>query len=170
MMARKVPDRQKLPRNRLQPHKIVTTLLWHDFEWATWTGSNTVEVRTGPMARALRLTSHRLREHFDWLVLNGYLASAATDYGKAVLVFVPPKHGLGQGTEPVWYAPQDGGKPSRIADVPVGVVEVRHMTKDEALALFPQSASEIQEALEKTYADGVKQELEKRLDKKKTLW
>lgn len=77
-------------KNRLQPYKLFTLLMYGNYEWAEWQTEDKVVIKTGPAARLMNVTANKLREHIDWLVARGFFTYAASDYGVAILIVRRP--------------------------------------------------------------------------------
>lgn len=79
-------------KNRLNPFKVLCTLLYSDLEYIHW-DKLTCRVPVGKLARQLRVPNSRLKEYFAWLEHWRYLRDVDTsERGFVTLtVNVPPR-------------------------------------------------------------------------------
>lgn len=69
---------RRVMRNRLLPYRVLVYLLYGQQPWLERLGDDRVLIKTGPMARSLRTSVTKLREHLDWLKAFGYLENVET--------------------------------------------------------------------------------------------
>lgn len=152
---KRVPDHQKLAKNRLVPYKILTMLLWHEYSWAVWESDTVVRIKSGPMARQMQLSNGKLRDHFDWLTVHGYFAEVSTDYGVALITLGHQKRGS--------VARIDDVGPGFLAQVDALMVE----HKDVLDILAPKDTQEYHSKSEQRRIECLSQ---KPVDKPKAMW
>lgn len=71
-------------QRRLTPFKLLTFILYGDFEFIHWSSTEIVTVQIGPMARLLGIPNYRIRDYLRWLAEFGYLENLELSYGKAI--------------------------------------------------------------------------------------
>jgi hypothetical protein len=81
---------QKPPRVRLAPTKILSLLQFGDYPWLRSKSGGRLSVEFGPMARDMRVSKDRLREHLEWLHQYGYLSELSLGRGEAELRLATP--------------------------------------------------------------------------------
>ena len=72
-------------RNRLIPTKILAFLLYGQYPWLDRRAGGLVQVKLGPLARTIRISSLRLRDALKHLQTIGILQDIQFTYGKALL-------------------------------------------------------------------------------------
>lgn len=60
-------------KRRTVPYKIMYYLLYGEQNWLSRPGNRVVEVETGPMTRALRISNSRFYEAIEYLCATGVL-------------------------------------------------------------------------------------------------
>lgn len=88
-------------RRRLIPYKILAHLLYGQHTWLSRLPGGKVKVETGPLGRSLRVTSNRLGEHFDWLLLNGLIEEVETPQRGQRIVTLKTPLGMDEAVEDV---------------------------------------------------------------------
>jgi len=71
-------------RNRLIPYKLLIILLYGEFPFIS-RNEGSITLYLGPLSRHLRVSSSRLRDQIDWLLINRYFSSVAMSRGVAVV-------------------------------------------------------------------------------------
>lgn len=84
------------PKNRLVASKVVVLLLYGSFEWLERKADGLIQVRLGPLARAVRISSVRLRETLSHLRSLGLILEIDLAYNKALIrLRKPPTFDMG---------------------------------------------------------------------------
>lgn len=82
---------KKPARVRLAPTKILSLLQFGEYPWLRPDAKGLLTLEFGPMARDMRLSKDRLREHLEWLHQHGYLSTLELSRGSAkVRLATPP--------------------------------------------------------------------------------
>lgn len=66
----------KHARNKLGPYRLLVMLMYGKYEFVD--GGT---LRTGPMARLLRIPNSRVKEYMEFLYLRGFLSAITTQHG-----------------------------------------------------------------------------------------
>jgi hypothetical protein len=77
-------------QRRLIPFKVLTVLLYGQFDCIKWTSSESVTLKLGPLSRLLGIPNYRLRDYLRWLESNFYLSDLTFTYGVANCKVAPP--------------------------------------------------------------------------------
>lgn len=77
-------------RLRLAPFKILSLLLYGDYPWLQPDAEGSLTLRLSSMARDMRVSRERLREHLRWLHEWGYLKRVEFDHGSATIRLASP--------------------------------------------------------------------------------
>lgn len=81
---------RKPPRVRLAPTKILSLLQFGDYPWLRSDSGGRLSIQFGPMARDMRVSKDRLREHLEWLYEYGYLNELDLGRGTATVRLATP--------------------------------------------------------------------------------
>lgn len=81
---------RKPARVRLAPMKILSLLQFGDYPWLRPDSRGRLSVQYSSMARDMRVSKDRLKEHLDWLYSHGYLSELDHSRGGAELRLATP--------------------------------------------------------------------------------
>jgi hypothetical protein len=80
---------------QLNPYKILCVILFAETDFITWNSPTAVEVRLGPLSRAVGQPNYRVRDYLRWLEHTHYVADLDLQYGKASFTVNLPKRSTG---------------------------------------------------------------------------
>lgn len=77
-------------RVRLAPFKIITLLYFGQYDWLEVVEGAQYRLQLTPMARDMRVSRQRLREHLEWLAEWNYLEELVLERGSALVRLATP--------------------------------------------------------------------------------
>lgn len=78
-------------RLRLAPFKILSLLLYGEYSWLQPEAGGLLHVQLSEMARDMRISRDRIRDHLMWLAEHNYVREVEFTHGRATIrLEVPP--------------------------------------------------------------------------------